>query len=237
MVRAQRGHRLLNRGVHVDLRGRQVRVPQDPLDVGQRQRGIPGHPVRGGMPQVMQRPVGAEQRVRPLEHPVRSVVGQGGQRLAQRPPQRLPPPRGYPAAHLLLVKTQPDERVRRGGQLLSRPRPLPDHRDQLLTRVGIPLAGAEQLTGPRPGRDPERHQRPVPVRGKRREQQLEHLIRDPPRRPPRHRAAVPSFPLPRPRVHRVVMGMRTPAAPRPVQRERVDHRPAACFPVKVVERP
>ena len=31
---ARSGHRLVHRGVHVDLRGRQVRMPQDPLDVG-----------------------------------------------------------------------------------------------------------------------------------------------------------------------------------------------------------
>ncbi len=53
-----------------------------------------------------------------------------------------------------------------------------------------PWRAASSSEGPRPCRDPEGHQHPVPVRGQRREQQLEHLIRDRPQRLLRHRAAV-----------------------------------------------
>ena len=48
------------------------------------------------------------------------------------------PARGHQAAHLLLIQPQPHERVRRGRQLLHRPRPLADHRDQLLPGSASP---------------------------------------------------------------------------------------------------
>ena len=132
---------------------------------------ITGHPVRGGVPQVMQRPVRAEHRVGPLEHPVRCVIGQRPERLAQRPPQRLVPARLVPArASAPGTAAATRTRPREAGTCCSA-------RDPLRTTViscwpgsASPLAGAEQLRRPHPGRHPERHQRPVPVRAQRREQ-------------------------------------------------------------------
>ncbi len=47
------------------------------------------------------------------------------------------------AVQLRLIQPQPHERVRGGRQLLQVPRPLADHRDRLLPRVGVPACRAE----------------------------------------------------------------------------------------------
>ena len=178
------GDHVLRQRRQVQLGGGQVGVAQHPLHVGQRHLRITRHPVGGRVPQVVQRPVRSQHRAGPGEHPVRGVIGQRPERAAQRPPQRLVPAGWHQPGHLRLIQPQPHERVRRGRDRLQRPGALADHGDQLLARVGISLGGAEQLRRAHPGRHPERHQRPVPVRAQRREQLAELLIRDLPRPAP-----------------------------------------------------
>lgn len=100
---------------------------------------------------------------------------------------------------------------------------LAHHADQLLAGQEIALAHAQQLRGPRTGGDPERDQRPVPVRPQRREQLVEPAVGDRPRDPLRHRRPVTSRPLRPPLVHRVAVRVRPAAPAAGVQRERVQH--------------
>ena len=93
---------------------------------------------------------------------------------------------------------------------------------------------AEQLRGTRSGRDPERHQRPVPVRGQPREQVVEHAVRDLPRDTAGNPRPEQARLLPRERVHRVMVRVR-PA--RPGQRKRVHDRPCPGLQVIGVEAP
>ena len=210
-------------------------MPHHPLQVGQRHRRVTGHPVGRRMTKVMQRPVRAHRGAGPGEHQPGRVVSQRPERAPQRPPQRLIPPSGDEPAHLSLIQPQPHERVRGCGQLLQLLCPLADHRDQLLPGIGVGGRRAQQLRSPRPGRDPERDQRPVPVRTQQREQLVEPLIRDLPRHPPRSLRPVPPGALASKRLHRVVMRVRPSPPPTPGQRERVDHRPGASLQVKIVK--
>ena len=75
--------------------------------------------------------------------------------------ERLVPAGRHQPGQLRLIQPQPHERIRRGRQRLQRPGALADHCDQLLAGVGVADRGPQQLRGPRPGRDPERDQRPV----------------------------------------------------------------------------
>jgi len=86
--------------------------------------------------------------------------------------------------HLLLVEPQPDERIRRGRQVLQRLAALADHADRLVFRGEQPLNNAQEFGGARCGRDIERDQRPVPVAGQAGGQLVEGLVRDVPRRWP-----------------------------------------------------
>jgi hypothetical protein len=71
-------------------------------------------------------------------------------------------------------------------------------------------ARTQQFGGPRPGRHPERHQRPVPVRAQLREQLIEPLIGDLPRHPPHRLGPVPAGAPPGERLHRIAVRMRPP---------------------------
>ena len=164
------------------------------------------------------------------------MIAQRLVRTPQCPPGRLPPTAGNPQPQqLLLIEPVPHERVRRRGKLLACPGALADHADQLLAGQEVALAHAQQLRGPRPGRDPERDQRPVPVRPQRREQPVEPVVGDRPRDPLRHDRPVTPRPLGPPLVHRVVMRVRPAAPAGGVQRERVQHRPGPAVSVEVVE--
>ena len=110
------------------------------------------------MPQIMQGPVRPQRRVGAGEHQPGRVITQRPPRPPQRPPQRLIPASGHQPPDLLLIQPQPHERVRRGGQLLQRTRPLADHGDQLLPRIGIAGRCAQQLRCPGTRRHPERDQ-------------------------------------------------------------------------------
>ena len=68
-----------------------------------------------------------------------------------------------------------------------------------------------------------------------REQLVEAFVGDAPRRPGHHLRPVPAAAVPVERLHRVVVGIRTPGATVPRQRERVDHRPRARLQMEVVE--
>ena len=165
------------------------------------------------MPKIVQRPVGAKGLVRPDEHGPRRVIGQRPERLPQSPPHRVVGPGRRLAAHLLLlIQAQPHERIRRGRQLLQRPRSLADYGDQLLSRVDARAEHAQQLLSARPGGDPEGHQRPVPVRAQQREQLVELPIGNVPRDPPRQPGPEQAGSLRAERFHRVAMGM-SPACP------------------------
>ncbi len=205
------GDHVLGHRVQVALGSRQVRVAQDPLHVSQRHLRIAGHPIRRGVPKIVQRPVRPQRGVGAGEHRPGRVVAQRAERAPQRPPQRLVAAGWHQTGHLRLIEPQPDERVRRGRQRLQRPGSLAHHGDQLLPRVGVGNRGAQQLRGPRTGRDPQRHQRPVTVRTQLREQRVEPLVRDGPRRPRHHLRPIPAAALTDERLHRVVMRCARPA--------------------------
>ena len=90
--------------------------------------------------------------------------------------------------------------------------------------------------GARPGRDPERDQRPVPVRAEPGEQLAELLIGDAARGPLRHPGPEQPGPAARKRLHRIAVrpGTTGPAA---VQRERVHHRAGPGLEVEIVKVP
>ena len=209
-------------------------MAEDPLDVGQRYLRVACHPVGRRMAQVVRRPVPPQRLARPGEHAQRSMVGQLPERAPQRPPQWLVRPCRDQAVHLLLVEPQPDERVRRRRERLHRPCPLADDRDQLLPGVRVGDGGSQQFAGTRSGRDPERDQRPVPVRPEPGEQLAELLIRDTPRLPPRDPGPEQPRPAARERLHRAAVRPGT-AAPAPDQRERVHHRAGPGLEVEVVK--
>lgn len=158
-------------------------VAEDPLHVGERHAGVAGHSVGRGVPQIVQRPVGPQGGVRRAEHPVGGVIAEFPEGAPKRPPQRIIDPRGRQAVHLCLVEPQPDEGVRRGRQLLDRPRAFADHGDQLLAGVGVAVTPAQQFRSPRAGGHPEGHQGAVPVRAELSEQLVELLVRDTARHP------------------------------------------------------
>ena len=140
-------------------------MPQHPLHVGQRHLRVPGHPIGRGMPQIVQRPVRAQRGVGAGEHRPGRVIasaaetGAAASTTAARPARPAP---ARPAAPDTAAATR--TRPVTAGSGCNAPGSLADHRDQLLARVGVADRGAQQLRGPRPGRDPERDQRPVPVR-------------------------------------------------------------------------
>ncbi len=136
--------------------------------------------------------------------------------------------------HLLLIKTQPHERVRRRRKLLHRPRSLADHGDELLTGISTRAYGAEELGRACAGGDPERDESAVPVRGQPGEQLVEHRVRDLLRDTAGHPRPEQAGLLPGKRVHRVVMRVR-PA--RPGQGKRVHDRPGPGLQVIGVEAP
>ena len=146
------------------------------------------------MAKVVKRPVRSERGVGPLEHPVRRVIGQRPVRAPQRPPERIRRP-GGPRPRNSSGRAAATRTRRARREALHRPRALADHRDQLLRRDRRPCARAQQLRGPCPGRDPERDQRPVPVRGQPGEQLVEPLVGDASRDPPGHPRPVAARPL------------------------------------------
>ena len=62
MVSEDPGDHVAGHRRQVQLRRRQMGVPEHPLHVGQRQRRVSGHPVGSGVTKVVQGPVGAERR-------------------------------------------------------------------------------------------------------------------------------------------------------------------------------
>lgn len=161
-----------------------MRVTQDPLNVNQGDLRVGRHPVRGRVPQVMQRPVAPQRLLGPAEHHPRRVIAQGAQRAAQRPPHRVSRASRDPAAELLLIQPQPYERIDRRGKHLLGPGSLTHDRDHLVDGIDPATGRAQQLARPRRGRDPECQQRPVAMRGHRSEHLVEPRIRNRPRDPP-----------------------------------------------------
>lgn len=74
------------------------------------------------------------------------------------------------------------------------------------------------------------------MRGQPGEDLVELAIRDASRDPVGHPGPIPPTELVAIQLHRIVMRVCPPASTRPVQRERVDDRPGARIPVKVIER-
>jgi hypothetical protein len=212
-------------------------MPEDPLDVGQGQVRVADHPLRGGMPQIVQCPVRAQRGVGLVEDHPGGVVCQRPERTAQSPPQCLLRPFRDQVPRLLLVEPQPHERVGRGRQPLQRPAALADHTDHLLLGHHEALADAEQFGGAGAGGHVERDQGPIPVAVQGREELAERLIRDAPRGwlgllRLIHRS--PRWPPERP--HRIVVGVEM-LVDAPGLGERVDQRPAVHLPVVLIERP
>lgn len=107
----------------------QLGVSQHPLHVRQRHLRIPGpdtRPTAADHEGTSSPPPGRW----PGEHRISGVIGQAPKRGTQRPPQRLIPASRNQIGHLQLVKAQPHEPVRGGGQLLQCPRSLTHQRDQ-----------------------------------------------------------------------------------------------------------
>ncbi|MFE6187676.1 hypothetical protein ACFQ6U_24930 [Streptomyces sp. NPDC056465] len=88
-----------------------MRVPEDPLHVGQPERWITDHAGSGAVPEVLKSPVRTDSDVHPLEHAMGAVPGQRLKRTPQRPPHRLCPASRHQPVQLLLVKPQPHERI------------------------------------------------------------------------------------------------------------------------------
>lgn len=160
----------------VFLRGREVGMTEDPLNVGQRHIGVVRHSVGRSMAQGMQGPLGIKSCVDSLEHSVRRMVCQPGVGPAADPPQRLLASPGHQTMQLVLIQPQPYERVRRRRDLLSSPAAFSHHRDQLLTRIDIALIHPDQLRCSRSGRHEERHQGTVAVTRQLGEQLIERLV-------------------------------------------------------------
>ena len=184
--------------VHVGGSG-QVRVTEDRLDVPHGQRLIPAHPQRRGMAQVMHRVIGAQQHVDPLEHRPQCLVVHrlAAQPVAvvtaaQRPPQGLV---RFQRIEPGQIQPDPHERLRAGREPLLRPRALPADPHELLAPVQVAAPHAEQLAGTGAGADPQREDRPVPVRPQPREQLVPPLVGHRPRRAPGNPRVIADLPL------------------------------------------
>lgn len=237
MVGQQTGDYVTRHRCQVQLRRRQVGVPEHPLDVRQRQLWIAGHAIGSRVPKVMQRPVGTECRGRPAEHRPGSVIGQRPERTTPRPPQRVISSGGRLLTDVGLVEAKPHKGVWRRRELLDSAGSLANHRDQLLTGVDVAAAGAEQLRGTRAGRHPQRHERPVTMRAELGEHAVEHLIGDAARDPLDDSRPVQAYPLVAKGLHRVVMGIRPTTATGADERKGIDHRAGADIAMEVVEDP
>jgi hypothetical protein len=178
-----------------------------------------------------QRPVGAQRGVGAAQHRAHRLVVQAAERTAKRPPHRLAA-RDQLRRQALLIQPQPHERIRRGRQPLDSPRPLPRHRDELLTVVDVRAAQAQQLGGASPGRYVERQDRPVTGRRHRREQLVEQPVWNGPRLCLRYPLTVSSAPRLRKWLQRIVVGAAPAAA---AGRHRVPQRPGPQFPVELIE--
>jgi len=185
------------------------------------------------MPQVVKAPVRPEGLIRPHEHRPRRVVGQPAERAPPRPPHRIIAARRDQPVQLLLIQTQPHERVRRGRKRLQRPRSLAHDGDRLIARADAGAPGRQQLRRPGPRGDPERHQCPVPVAAQCREQLGERRVRNLAWNLLSHPWPVPPRLLVGERVHRIAMGC-GPAGPAG-QRERA-HDPGTRLQAGAVER-
>nr|WP_241989752.1 hypothetical protein [Streptomyces sp. AC1-42W] len=231
------GHHVLLAGFEVDLRGRDVRVPEDPLDVGERQLGVVDHGVGGGVPQVVEGPVGAQDLVRPHQDRAEDGVVQRPDRAPQRHPQRLAGAEADAVlAGRLLVEPQPDERVRRRRQPLEFAASLAVNADQLLPDVDELASDAEEFGGAGAGGDVEGEDRAVPVAGHPREQLVEEPVRDRAGNPLGLLLSVGRPAVALVELHRVVVGVQLPGGvglPRPGHR--VDDRPATGDRLEVVE--
>ncbi len=212
-------------------------MPHHQLHIAQRQLRVASHSRGCTVAQIVQRPICSEGGVGSLEHPVCCVVIQRPSWSAKCPPHGLSATLGDLAVQLFLIQPQPDERIRRRGQRLHRPSSLAHHGDQLLSRVDVAVPQPQQLRRPCPSRDPERHQRPVPIRPQRAEQLVEPVIGDSARNPMRNLRPISPNPLARPPVHRIVMCMRSPRPPRRIQREWIQDRTGSDIAVKVIEAP
>ena len=89
--------------VQVTLRGGQMGMTHHPLHIGQRHLQV-GHPVRRGMPQIVQRSVRPQRGVGSGEHRPCRVIAQRPKRAPQRPPQRLVPPGRHQTDQLRLIQ-------------------------------------------------------------------------------------------------------------------------------------
>ena len=187
----------------------------------------------------MHRVIGAQQHVDPLEHRPQSLVVHrlAAQPVAvitaaQRPPQGL---ERFQRIEPGQIQPDPHERLRAGREPLLRPRALPADPHELLAPVQVAAPHAEQLAGTGTGADPQREDRPVPVRPQPREQLVPPLVGHRPRRAPGNPRVITNLPLRPERSQGVVMLVRPAAAP--VQRDRVDQRPAAQLDPVLVKAP
>jgi hypothetical protein len=126
----------------VGLRGGQVGVAENLLDVADREVLVAQHPHRAGVPQVMHRVVRAQRLVQSPEHRPQGLVVQrlsaqrpaGAASTAQGPPDRIARSQ---LADKIQVETQPDQRLGAGGQPLLGIGALAPHANQLITPVHI----------------------------------------------------------------------------------------------------
>jgi hypothetical protein len=139
---------VLQPGLGVDLGGRHAGVAQDRLDVDQGERRVGEHPLRRGVPQVVQRPVGAQHGVRTLHDRAGGVVGQRPRLPGAGPPDRAALDQRWPVFGE--VERQPGKRVHARRDLLPGAAALAGHGDRAGTDVEISVAQPEQLRGAPP---------------------------------------------------------------------------------------
>lgn len=188
-------------------------MPEDPLHVGQRQGGVFGHAVGGGVAQRVQGDIGSDAIDDALEHAVNGVVAERAERAAAGPEQRLAAPGRDDVLHLELIEPQPHKGVGRSRQLLERSTAFSHHAEQLATRIDASLDCRQKLRSTGAGRDIEGDQRPVPVGTQAGEDRVERLIGHRPRDPLGDPRPINADAFIAELLHRVVMAVRTAASP------------------------
>jgi hypothetical protein len=185
---------------------------------------------RGGVPQIVQRPVRAQLGVGPLQDPPHGPVAQRPRLAPQRAPHRLP---WHRDTVLVEIARQVAEGVWRGRQRIQRAAALRDYPDPLVGPIHLLGLQPQQLAGTRAAGDIEGQQCPVPVSAHRLEQLIPQRVRD------RSRGVLGEF-LPQ---RRAASGrlrlqwaaVRQPPTPLRRSRDRIDQRAAAEATVEGVE--
>ena len=196
---------------------------------------VSSHPIRRGMPQIVQRPVRPQRGVGSGKHRPCRVIAQQPKRAPQRPPQRLVPPGRHQTGQLRLISRNHTNASGAAGNGCNARVPL------RITVISCCPGSASATVAPNnsEARAPVETHNATSARSRCEPScanSWSNLSSG------MHRGArVTIFGryrlqrCPAKGSNRVVVGMRAPAAAMPRQRERVDHRPGARLQMKVVE--